>query len=151
MMSNFFCFPPKASQNNGSHLKIFPPKPQKISASAARLLGCFFMSARPHWPFWVLWPVVAFLGFAGSMALHALIKCPRRNQPSIQKDAIVIKGNVIHPSKIWKKFMNYSVQKNSCVSHSLSTPMRLGVRGFQQFYAYRLRILLESYFLLQLQ
>ena len=45
MMSNFFCFPPKASQNNGSHLKIFPPKPQKISASAARLLGCFPMSA----------------------------------------------------------------------------------------------------------
>ena len=46
MMSNFFCFPPKASQNNGSHLKIFPPKPQKISASAARLLGCFFMSVK---------------------------------------------------------------------------------------------------------
>ena len=54
MMSNFFCFPPKASQNNGSHLKIFPPKPQKISASAARLLGCFFMSGPAlqlhHWP-----------------------------------------------------------------------------------------------------
>ena len=48
MISNFFCFPPKASQNNGSHLKMFPPKPQNISASAARLLGCFFMSALSH-------------------------------------------------------------------------------------------------------
>ena len=41
MISNFFCFPPKESQNNGSHLKMFPPKPQNISASAARLLGCW--------------------------------------------------------------------------------------------------------------
>ena len=37
--------------NNGNHLKIFPPKPQKISATAARLLGCFSMSA----PFGSIW------------------------------------------------------------------------------------------------
>ena len=44
MISNFFCSPPKALQNNRSHPKRFPPKPQKISASAARLQGCFSMS-----------------------------------------------------------------------------------------------------------
>ena len=41
---NFFCFSPYSSQNSRSHLEIFPPKPKKISASAARLLGCFSMS-----------------------------------------------------------------------------------------------------------
>ena len=46
IISNFFCFPPKALQNSGSHLKMFPQKPQKISANAARLLGYFSMSAR---------------------------------------------------------------------------------------------------------
>ena len=37
MISNFFCFPPKASQNNGSHLKKFLPKCKKIAAGAARI------------------------------------------------------------------------------------------------------------------
>ena len=48
MISNFLCFPPNVLQNNGIHLKMFPPKPQKISASTARLLGCFSMSVNKN-------------------------------------------------------------------------------------------------------
>ena len=44
IMPIFLRFLPKVFQNSGIHLKIFPPRPQKTSASAARLLGCFSMS-----------------------------------------------------------------------------------------------------------
>ena len=40
----FLILSANASQNNESHLKMFPPKPQKISASTARLLEGFSMS-----------------------------------------------------------------------------------------------------------
>ena len=46
-MSNnfqFHLFSAKIISKQREPLKIFPPKPQKISASAARLLGCFSMS-----------------------------------------------------------------------------------------------------------
>ena len=113
MMSNFFCFPPKALQNNGSHLKMFPPKPQKISASTARLLGCFSMSGHPPINVEVvLSPYIDNRPFAASLTLLSILKLKIRD--SFAHSRLISShsfywGSFISPTGITNVFQCYIV------------------------------------------